>query len=88
MNLFTAVITYLTMWWIVLFCVLPFGARSQAEMGEVVEGTDPGAPVVANIKQKIIWTSLITAVVWGVFYLVVSSGWISLERPFGKFGPS
>jgi predicted secreted protein len=88
MNLFTAVITYLTMWWIVLFCVLPFGARSQAEMGEVVEGTDPGAPVVANIKQKIIWTSLITAVVWGAFYLVVSSGWISLERPLGKFGPS
>lgn len=88
MNWFTGIIIYLTMWWIVLFCVLPFGARSQAEMGEIVEGTDPGAPVVANIKQKLIWTTIITAVVWGLFYVVVSSGWISLARPLGKFGPS
>jgi predicted secreted protein len=86
MNWFTAIVTYLTMWWIVLFCVLPFGIRSQAEMGEVAEGTDPGAPAFPNMGKKLLWTTGITAVVWGLLALIISSGWISLEHPLGKFG--
>jgi predicted secreted protein len=86
MTWFTAIVTYLTMWWIVLFCVLPFGIRSQAEMGEVAEGTDPGAPAVPNMGKKLLWTTGITAVVWGLLALVISSGWISLEHPLGKLG--
>ncbi len=88
MSWFTAVVTYLTLWWIVLFCVLPFGSRSQAEAGEVIEGTEPGAPVVANMKQKLIWTTGLTLVVWGLLALLISSGWISLSHPLGKFGPA
>ena len=88
MSWFTAIVTYLTLWWIVLFCVLPFGVRSQAEMGDITEGTDPGAPAVPNIKKKLLWTTLVTFVVWGVLALVISQGWISLSHPLGKFGPS
>jgi predicted secreted protein len=88
MSWFTAVVTYLTMWWIVLFCVLPFGVRSQAEMGEIAEGTDPGAPAFANIKKKLLWTTIITAIVWGLLALVIAQGWISLAHPLGKYGPS
>ena len=39
-----AVALYFVVWWISLFGVLPFGARSQIEAGEVTAGTDPGAP--------------------------------------------
>jgi predicted secreted protein len=88
MSWFTAVVTYLTLWWIVLFCVLPFGARSQAEAGEIVAGTDPGAPVMPNIKKKLLWTTLITFVVWGLLAALIASGWISLAHPLGKYGPS
>lgn len=88
MSWFTAIVTYLTMWWIVLFCVLPFGVRSQAEMGDIAEGTDPGAPAIPNIKKKLLWTTIITAIVWGGLALVISQGWISLAHPLGKFGPS
>eukprot|EP01038_Epipyxis_sp_PR26KG_P010962 gene10962-14722_t len=63
------------MWWVILFCVLPIGVRSQEESGEVVAGTDPGAPVVANIKQKLIWTTAITSIVWTAFALLLMSGW-------------
>jgi predicted secreted protein len=87
MNWFTGIVTFLTMWWLVLFCVLPFGVRSQAEAGDVIEGTDPGAPVVANMKKKVVWTTAITILVWGCFALLIESGWISLEHPLGKFGP-
>lgn len=88
MSWFTAIVTYLTLWWVVLFCVLPIGVRSQAEMGDVTEGTDPGAPAFPNIKKKLLWTSIATAVVWSILALVISQGWISLAHPLGKYGPS
>jgi predicted secreted protein len=88
MSWFTAIVTYLTIWWIVLFCVLPFGVRSQAEMGDVAEGTDPGAPAIPNMKKKLIWTTIITFMVWGALAVIISSGLISLAHPLGKYGPS
>jgi predicted secreted protein len=88
MSWFTAIVTFLTLWWVVLFCVLPFGARSQAEAGDVTAGTDPGAPVFPNIGKKMLWTTIITAMVWGLLALVISQGWVSLSHPLGKFGPA
>jgi predicted secreted protein len=88
MSWFTAIVTYLTLWWIVLFCVLPFGVRSQTEMGDVAEGTDPGAPAIPNMKKKLMWTTIISLMVWGALALVISMGWISLAHPLGKYGPS
>jgi predicted secreted protein len=88
MTWFTATVTFLTLWWVVLFCVLPFGSRSQAEAGEVTAGTDPGAPVFPNLKKKLLWTTIVTAIVWGLLALVISQGWISLSHPLGKYGPS
>jgi predicted secreted protein len=55
---------FLTIWFTVLFAVLPFGVRSQHESGSFPAGTDPGAPVAPRILGKMIWTTLISAVVF------------------------
>jgi predicted secreted protein len=55
---------FLTIWFTVLFAVLPFGVHSQHEAGDFVAGTDPGAPVAPRLLAKIIWTTLISAVVF------------------------
>ena len=44
MGIGTFIAVYFLIWWLVLFTVLPWGARSQRESGEVAAGTDPGAP--------------------------------------------
>ena len=54
---------YFVIWWILLFAVLPFGIRSQAESGEVVAGSEPGAPSAPALREKAIWTTLLSAVV-------------------------
>ena len=54
---------FFVIWWILLFAVLPFGVRSQAEAGEVAPGTDPGAPAVPALREKAIWTTLLAALV-------------------------
>lgn len=53
---------YFVIWWTVLFAVLPFGARSQVETGEVVPGSEPGAPAKPNFPRIVIATSLISLV--------------------------
>lgn len=54
---------YFVIWWILLFAILPFGVRSQAESGDVVAGTEPGAPAAHGLQEKAIWTSLVSAIV-------------------------
>ena len=54
---------YFVIWWILLFAVLPFGVRSQAEAGEVVQGSEPGAPALPALREKAIWTTLVASVV-------------------------
>ena len=64
--------TFFTMWWIVLFAVLPFGVRSQHEDGDFAPGTDPGAPQAPRLLMKALWTTLVTAVLFAAlwFYIV------------------
>ena len=63
MSLFTSICVYLTIWWIVLFAVLPWGVQSHAEAGVDPQGGDPGSPVNPNLKRKFITTTWISALV-------------------------
>ncbi len=54
---------YFVIWWILLFAILPFGVRSQVESGDVVAGSEPGAPVAPALQEKAIWTTLVSSVV-------------------------
>jgi predicted secreted protein len=60
-----AIAIFLTIWFTVLFAVLPFGVRSQEEAGELVPGTDPGAPVAPRLAMKALWTTGISLVIFG-----------------------
>ena len=68
------------MWWIVLFLTLPFGVRSQHEDGEGAPGTDPGAPVATRMGRKLIWTTVISAVIFAVSMLAYNAGCLNVER--------
>jgi predicted secreted protein len=63
----TALAIYFIVWWMVLFAVLPWGVRSQEESGEIAHGTDPGAPAIPKLKQKLVWTTLISGLVFALF---------------------
>jgi len=54
---------YFVIWWILLFAVLPFGVRSQVESGDVVQGSEPGAPALPALREKAIWTTFLASVV-------------------------
>jgi predicted secreted protein len=61
-----AMALYFVVWWTTLFAVLPFGVRSQADAGDVLPGSDPGAPALPALNEKAIWTTLVAAVTFGI----------------------
>ncbi len=82
----TAVGIIVLIWWEVLFAVLPWGIRSQHEGGEIAPGTDPGAPAIPNLGRKLLWTTVVSVVIFAACYVVYADRLISLEglvRPFG-----
>ncbi|MEM9331343.1 MAG: DUF1467 family protein [Pseudomonadota bacterium] len=82
MSLFTGFAIYFIIWWVTLFIVLPHGNRSQAEEGEVVMGTDPGAPTISRLPQKLLLNSLVAGIVFGLYWLLTSYfGWEFSDIP-------
>jgi len=71
MGITGALALYFVVWWIMLFAVLPFGVRSQLESGEVVAGSEPGAPAAPALRQKAIWTTIVSALVFNLTILLL-----------------
>lgn len=67
---------YFVSWWICLFITLPFGVRSQCEAGDVVRGSEPGAPVLHRLVPKLIATSVLAAAATALIIWGFSSDWI------------
>ncbi len=86
MTLTSALAIYFVIWWLVLFTVLPWGVRSQAEHGEVAEGTDPGAPAIPYLGRKLLWTTAVSAAVFGALYVVYVNRWVTLDALATLFG--
>lgn len=84
MNPFSMFVVFLIIWWTVLFVVLPLGIRGQAEANDIVEGSEPGAPVDSNIKGKFILTTKVAIVVWIIVCAIIMSGLVNWDM-FGDW---
>ncbi|WP_076857695.1 DUF1467 family protein [Bradyrhizobium mercantei] len=76
----TGLAVYFVLWWLVLFLTLPFGIRSQHEDGVGAPGTDPGAPILARMGRKLLWTTVISAVIFTIGMWAYYAGYLSVER--------
>ena len=79
MSVSTSVAIYFIIWWLVLFVVLPWGVRSQVESGEIVPGSDPGAPALPRLLSKVIWTTIVAAVVFVIFQVIYRYRLVGLD---------
>ena len=61
---------YFVLWWVTIFLVLPFGVQSQHETGEVVPGSESGAPVRPLLLKKLLANTLLAAAVWLIIDIV------------------
>jgi predicted secreted protein len=76
MKWFEAIASFVVIWWVVLFAVLPFGVRS-LDPGDI--GHAAGAPANPRIWRKVGITTLVAVVVWVGVYLLVNSNLIQFR---------
>jgi predicted secreted protein len=79
-SISTGFAIYFVLWWLVLFVTLPFGVRSLHEDGGGSPGTDPGAPVTTGMGRKLIWTTLLSAVIYAAGLAAYYEGFLNIER--------
>jgi predicted secreted protein len=71
---------YLLFWTLTLFAVLPFGVRTTHEDGsEPVPGQAESAPTNPMLAKKLLWTTLISGVLFALFYANYQIGWVGLD---------
>jgi predicted secreted protein len=68
-NWYTGIMTYIIIWWCVLFAVLPIGVRTPEEAGvEATPGQVPSAPVRPRLVFKALLTTAIASLLFAVFW--------------------
>ncbi len=78
MTLWTGIAVYIIIWWLVIFMVLPWGVR-RIDTGALGKGEDAGAPEKPRMLMKLLVTTVISAVIFSLVYLVIVSGVISFR---------
>lgn len=79
MSLVSGIAIFFIIWWVVLFTVLPIGVKSQVEEENVTLGTDHGAPLKHRLPFKMLLTTAIAIVIFGIFYVTVYVMGFSIE---------
>ena len=67
-------VVFIMIWWLTLFIMLPIGIRSQEEEGDVVEGSEPGAPISPMLARKAWWTTIVASIFWLIYFVITESG--------------
>jgi len=76
MNIFSAIVVYILIWWMVFFCMLPLGIRN---IERPKDGAMPGAPVDPGLKRKLILTTAIASLLWIAIFALITSNLISFH---------
>ena len=89
MGITSALVLFAVIWFMTFLIVIPIRIETQGDRGEIVPGTQAGAPEVHNLGRKARLTTLISLVLWIVIAGIIFSGWITLEDIdwFGRLDP-
>lgn len=76
----SALAIYFLFWFLALFLVLPFHARTSVEAGDpLVRGQADSAPRHFPAARIALRTTLVSAAMFALFYLNYSFGWITAD---------
>jgi predicted secreted protein len=80
MSIVSAIVLYAVIWFLVLFVVLPIRLVTQGDRGEIVPGTQAGAPANLQMRRKAFVTTIVATVVWAILAAIIVSGMFRLSE--------
>ena len=78
MSITGSLIIFVLIWWIIFFSLLPIDVDRKHK--EMVEGADKGSPENPKIIKKIIYTTIITSIIFIGIFMLVKYDYINLRR--------
>ena len=78
MSITGSLIIFVLIWWIIFFSLLPIDVDRKHK--EMVEGVDKGSPENPKIIKKIIYTTIITSIIFIGIFMLVKYDYINLRR--------
>ena len=85
MKLYSILAIYMLFWVMCAFLVMPFGLRAHSDAGEederakLVPGTVESAPVNFRPGRIALRATVLSAVLFGLFYANFLKGWVSVD---------
>ena len=77
MDIVSGIVVYILLWWWVFLMTLPFGVKAPKN---IESGHATSAPESPMIWRKVGVATIIAAILFIIFYLVIDSGAISLDK--------
>lgn len=78
MSWVSGIVLYTLIWWVTLFAVLPIGTRPVTDADQASGWR--GTPTAPRILRKVIMTTVVSAVIWAITYLVITSDYLSFRH--------
>ena len=78
MSITGSLIIFVLIWWIIFFSLLPIDVERKHK--EMVEGADKGSPENPKIIKKIIYTTIITSIIFIGIFMLVKYDYFNLRR--------
>ena len=78
MSITGSLIIFVLIWWIIFFSLLPIDVDRKHK--EMVEGVDKGSPENPKIIKKIIYTTVITLIIFIGIFMLVKYDYFNLRR--------
>lgn len=90
MGITSALVLYSVIWCMTLLCIAPLKLKTQADVGQVLPGTQSGSLAEHHLKAKALITTGIATVLFVGIAGIILSGWITVQDLdwFGRMGPA
>ena len=80
MTIGSIIAIYFLMWVAAAFVLLPFGVRTDEEVGNaLIPGQADSAPHRFDVRRHIIRATILAAILFGLYYANWSYGWLSVD---------
>lgn len=77
MTITSALAIYILFWVITAFIILPIGVKTHDELGiDKIPGQADSAPANFRPAKVVLYTTIISAIIFGLFYANYVNGWI------------
>jgi len=78
MSITGSLIIFVLIWWIIFFSLLPIDVDRKHK--EIIEGADKGSPENPKIIKKIIYTTIITSIIFIGIFMLVKYDYLNLRK--------